>query len=454
MAKERLFSVFNGEKPDKIPWIPFAGVHAGRLRNIPAMELLTDEEKLYECLKEVNFQYHPDGQPIMFDLQIEAEVLGCELKWLDKSPPVVVSHPLIDTDEIPSKIPQRDEGRLPMYLNVMKKLSNTIGKETALFSLVTGPLTLASHLRGTKLYMDLLRNKDFAKNLIDYCKNVAIAIAEYYIEAGMDVIAVVDPVVSQISPRSFNAFLLEPFTEIFEFIKGKGKYSAFFVCGDATKNIEPMCQTKPDSIFIDENINMVEAKKITDSHNIAIGGNIPLTSVMLHGTQKDNMKYIIDLLDSLEKEGVGFKNLIIAPGCDMPYDVPPDNVIGVIQALQDTENVKKVLENYESTSFDIDIELPDYDNLKKPFIEVFTIDSDVCAACGYMKDMAFSAKDKYGDQIDIVEYKWTVKENIVRAIKMGLEHLPCMLINGQLKYSSIIPDQEEYFAEIDKLLKF
>ncbi len=452
MGKERLFRALKGEDVEQLPWVPFAGIHAGKIKSIPADELLKDEDKLFECLLEVNKQYHPDGQPIMFDLQIEAEILGCKLKWLEKSPPVVDTHPLKNKEEIPSKIPQKNDGRLPMYLNVMKRLKSEVGDSTALFALVTGPLTLASHLRGTNLYMDMIRNKDYTKKLLNFTKKVAIEVSKYYIETGMDVIAIVDPVVSQVSPRTFEEILTDPFSDIFKFLKKKDVFSSFFVCGDATKNIDLMCKTNPDSIFIDENIDLVEAKKITDKYNITIGGNIPLTTVMLHGSQQDNMKYIVDLLDEFKEKKISKNNFIVAPGCDMPYDVPPENVVGVLQAIQDTDGVRNALKDYKTSEIDIEIQLPDYNNLDKPLIEVFTIDSDVCAACGYMKELAFSAKEKFGDSVDVVEYKWTKKENIMRTKVLGLKHLPCLLINGQLKYSSIIPDQEEYFNEIEKVL--
>jgi len=452
MGKERLFRALKGEDVEQLPWVPFAGIHAGKIKSMPADELLKDEDKLFECLLEVNKQYHPDGQPIMFDLQIEAEILGCKLKWLEKSPPVVDSHPLKNKEEIPSKIPQKNDGRLPMYLNVMKRLKSEVGDSTALFALVTGPLTLASHLRGTNLYMDMIRNKDYTKKLLNFTKKIAIEVSEYYIETGMDVIAIVDPVVSQVSPRTFEEILTDPFSDIFKFLKKKDVFSSFFVCGDATKNIDLMCKTNPDSIFIDENIDLVEAKKITDKYNITIGGNIPLTTVMLHGSQQDNMKYIVDLLDEFKEKKISKNNFIVAPGCDMPYDVPPENVVGVLQAIQDTDGVRNALKDYKTSEIDIEIQLPDYNNLDKPLIEVFTIDSDVCAACGYMKELAFSAKEKFGDSVEIIEYKWTKKENIMRTKVLGLKHLPCLLINGELKYSSIIPDQEEYFNEIEKVL--
>src|SRR6056297_486432 len=169
-GKQRIFDVFDGKSTDQIPWVPFAGIHAGKLKNKSPTDLLTDDSTLVECLIEVNKQYHPDGQPITFDLQIEAEILGCELKWLEKSPPVVVSHPLSDIQKIPGKIPSKGEGRLPMFLSAMEKFKEYVGDKTALFALVTGPLTLASHLRGTKLFMDTIRDKEYVKELLEYCK--------------------------------------------------------------------------------------------------------------------------------------------------------------------------------------------------------------------------------------------------------------------------------------------
>ena len=70
--------------------------------------------------------------------------------------------------------------------------------------------------------------------------------ADLYIETGMDVIAVVDPVTSQISPRTFKSFLLEPFTELIHSTSAsKALSQPSFVCGDATKNIEVMCSDPP-----------------------------------------------------------------------------------------------------------------------------------------------------------------------------------------------------------------
>ncbi len=448
-GRELLIRTLKHEKNlPRVPWVPFAGIHSGKLKGYTATEVLTDADKLFESLLEVNRLYRPDGQPVLFDLQVEAEILGCELVWAEKAPPSVSTHPLNDDKTIHEYLPEKTDGRLPLILDVMKRFKAEVGNTTALFGLICGPFTLASHLRGTELFMDMFMDPDYVHKLVEYTSSVNKRIAEYYIEAGMDVIAIVDPLVSQISPQHFAQFLSAPFTGIFSFLREKGVLSSFFVCGNATRNIEEMCKTDPDSIFIDENIDMVEVKKITDRYNIVLGGNIPLTSIMLYGTQQDNMKYVIDLLDKLNHH-----NLAIAPGCDMPYDVPPENAIGVQQAVRDTEGVRKMLENYQVSDIDVDIELPDYDSLEKPLIEVFTLDSATCAACTYMMNAVNVAKEHFGDKIDCVEYKFTTREGIARVKKMGIKNLPCIYINGELKYSSIIPSRNDLFNSIEEYLK-
>jgi uroporphyrinogen decarboxylase len=332
-----------------------------------------------------------------------------------------------------------------MILDAMKRTKEAIGEDTALYGLICGPFTLASHLRGNEIFMDMILEEDYVKELMAFTTEAALKMADYYLEAGMDVIAVVDPLVSQISPDHFEAMCHEAFETIFEHVRQKGVLSSFFVCGNATRQMEVMCKTKPDSVSIDENVNIIEAKKTTDKYGITIGGNIPLTTLMLHGTQQENMKYVVNLLDS-----IGHDKLIIAPGCDMPYDVPKENTIGAAQAVRDTDAVREMVKNYESPELDIDVELPDYEALAKPFVEVFTLDSATCAACTYMWDAAQKAKDHFGDKIDVVEYKYTKLENIARCKKMGVTNLPSLYINGELKWSSIIPSREELFTAIQE----
>ncbi len=450
MGKELIMKVLNHEDTNRqIPWVPFAGVHAGKLKGYTGKEILTEADKLIDCLREVHKLYEPDGMPIVFDLQIEAEILGCELLWADYNPPSVVSHLFDKEKDIPCKcmFPTPESGRIPVILEAMRTMKKEVGDDTALYGLICGPLTLGSHLRGSDFFKDMRKDPDYVVQLTSFCAEYAQKMADLYIEAGMDVIAVVDPLVSQVSPKVFAKLMHEPFKAVFDYIRLKGVKSSFFVCGNASYQIDVMCQTGPDSIAVDENVDMVAAKAVTDQYNIALSGNIPLTTTMLFGTQQDNMKGVLDLLDSIENK----HNLIISPGCDMPYDVPLENTVACAMAVHRPEDARAMVANYTGGGFDdIELDIPDYKSMDKVYIELFTLDPEQCAACTYMVKSVTDIFDEINDMAEYVVYKYFIKEDIARTAKMGLKNLPTMCIDGESVYISIIPDRDELIAEVTK----
>ena len=225
--KELLLATLKCKPTPRPAWIPFAGAYASRLKGYTATEMFQSADKLTECLLEVNRMFKPGGECCIFDLQIEAEVLGCDLMWADDGPPSVASHPLAtemgDTPVVPCEctLPGPNDGRIPLVCEAMRRVKKEIGDTTALYGLITGPFTLASHLRGTDIFLDMLLDDQFVHDLLDYCYKAACKMAEYFIDAGMDVIAVVDPLISQISTEHFEEFCSEPFTKLFDHIREK-----------------------------------------------------------------------------------------------------------------------------------------------------------------------------------------------------------------------------------------
>ena len=72
-GKELIYAILRHEPVERPGWIPFAGVHAGRLKGYDAEEVYQDADKLVESLMEVHKLYSPDGLVLLFDLQLEAE---------------------------------------------------------------------------------------------------------------------------------------------------------------------------------------------------------------------------------------------------------------------------------------------------------------------------------------------------------------------------------------------
>lgn len=100
-----------------MPWVPFVGCHGGALIGVTATEYLQSTELLVRGVQAAVDRYRPDGIPVAFDLQIEAESLGCELAWGDSTPPAVRTHPLTNGCKLENlRVPGPEDGRIKTVL--------------------------------------------------------------------------------------------------------------------------------------------------------------------------------------------------------------------------------------------------------------------------------------------------------------------------------------------------
>ena len=76
-------------------------------------------------------------------------------------------------------------------------------------------------------------------------------------------------------------------------------------------------------------------------------------------------------------------------------------------------------------------------------IDVLTLDSVQCAACGYMMESIAALPMEIQDVIDYKEWSIKNKEGIAKFIEMKGKVLPTIAIQGDLLFESIIPQYEE-----------
>jgi len=443
-------AAMNRKEVERIPWVPFVGVHAATLLNIDAITYFKSEQHIINGAEAAIKRYKPDGIPVTFDLQIEAEALGCEINWSKVNPPAVVSHPLADgTLKIADlKVPCRCSGRIATVMNAASKIKEN-NPDVALYGLITGPFTLALHLFGTEIFMKLYDNPAHVAELMEFCTKVAKAMSDYYLEAGCDIIAVVDPMVSQIGPDTFETSVTPYCKDLFSHIRDCGALSSFFVCGNAAHNLEEMCHCAPDNISIDENIPLELLKEVTDKHQISFGGNMKLTSVLLMGTAEESMFEAIDCMDKGGKTG-----FILAPGCDVPMSTPVENLEAVTNIIHDTYQ-QDILRAKGQSATQIDLlNLDNYFTNKKVKIDIITLDSQSCAPCQYMVKAVQLAVEEIGSQhIEVVEHKIKNKEGIQMMLSLGVKNLPTICIDGSIEFISIIPPKMELIRCIQKHLE-
>jgi uroporphyrinogen decarboxylase len=442
-GKERVLNAIELKETDHTPWVPFVGVHGGYLTGHSADEYLNDRQLIIDGVSKAIEQYDPDGIPVLFDLQIEAEVLGCELKWSSENPPAVVSHPLSGDKKLEDlKIPEVTDGRIKVALEASRKLREMY-PDIALYGLITGPFTLAMHLLGTDLFMKLFEDPESIHQLMDFCKDVGEAMAEYYIDTGCDVIAVVDPMTSQIDPDTFENFVKPYVRSIFDYVREKGAKSSFFVCGHAQQNIEVMCKCKPDNISIDENIPLDYVKDLALNHNVSFGGNLQLTVVLLMGDPVDCQKNALECMDIGANKG-----FILAPGCDLPMKTPVENIRAVSEMVRDAYQ-QEVVRTMEKKSSELELlNMKDYGSREKVIVDVITLDSESCAPCQYMVEAVKKIAPHFEGLVEWREHAIKKMEGVSFMSSLMVRNIPTICIDGKVAFVSQIPSQSKLVEAI------
>jgi MtaA/CmuA family methyltransferase len=437
-GKELVLAAVRGEKTSRPPWLPFVGCHGGKLIGRSATEYLQSADLMVEGLKKANELYRPDGLPVMFDLQVEAEILGCNLHWAEEVPPSVVSHPL-EEDKTLSDLPSFDQskGRLPLIMETLERLTRDIGDDVALYGLICGPFTLALHLRGNSIFLDMYDSPEEVKQLIGFCADIAVKMADLYLSHGASVIAVVDPMVSQISPEHFEAFVTPAVNHVFDWIRENNGLSSIFVCGDVTRNLEVMCKTHADNISVDEQISMPDLRELCLREGKSFGGNMKLTAVLLLGSEDDSRREAIEIMDACGDSG-----FVLAPGCDLPYNTPPENLVAVSEMVHNQyqrDVARTAIGNAHEDSFE-DVEVPQYKEHKEVIVDVITLDSTSCAPCQYMMEAVERAAGDAFVKVYINEHKIKARAGLGMMKKLGVQNLPTICIDGEIAFASIIPD--------------
>jgi uroporphyrinogen decarboxylase len=430
---------------ERIPWVPFVGVHGGFLTGVDAETYLKSADEIVKGVSKAIEEYNPDGIPVVFDLQIEAEILGCQLQWAKHNPPAVVSHPLAEGILLKDlKVPSANDGRIAVAVEATKQL-RTKHPDIALYGLITGPFTLALHLMGTDIFMKLFEAPDEVVEIMEFCSKVGKKMAEYYMDAGCDIIAVVDPMTSQIDPLTFETFVTPYCTDIFEYVRSREKLSSFFVCGHAQQNIEAMCNCRPDNISIDENIPLDFVKEIALKKGISFGGNMKLTVVLLMGNEDDARENALECLDMAGKTG-----FILAPGCDLPMDTPPENIKAVSELVHDPykQDVVRALDKKEST---LEIfNMKDYGQADKVIVDIITLDSESCAPCQYMVEAVKKVAPQFEGVVEWREHAIKKMDAVTFMSSLMVKNIPTICIDGKIAFVSQIPPKGDLIAAIQK----
>jgi len=260
---------------------------------------------------------------------IEAEVLGCEIRYFDNSPeiPGVVTHILEKNKNALNKLrvpdPFRD-GRMPVFLEACQRIHQEVGKEVQVNATIVGPFTLAALLRKYENFvMDILDDPPYARSLLEFTFQVGLAYGTAFSKVGVGISVneswITPPL---LSPELFRDFPFPYEKELISRLKRVGFQSIGLISGGNTLPIAPyLVQTGTSILAADANTDQLAYKKLAQEAGIILRVLID-AKLLSSGTDKEIEEATLRVLKSC----AGGSRFILGCGV-VPYEADSKKIL-------------------------------------------------------------------------------------------------------------------------------
>ena len=184
-----------------------------------------------------------------------------------------------------------------------------------------------------KFYIDLYRNKDKIREVMDHMLPYMIAEGIGTAElSGIPAIWVGGwrSASSLLAPKIWDEFVFPYFLELVNALADKGIISVLHLDQDWTRDIARFKEL-PAKMCLLNSDGMTDLRKVKEvlGDHMAVMGDVP-AALLYSGTPDDIFKYVKDLI-----RDVGPTGLILCPGCDAPINAKPENMEAMVAASRE-----------------------------------------------------------------------------------------------------------------------
>ena len=328
-SKQRVFSVLEGNHPDRIPNLNIIMQLAAKEIGVPYSAYCRDYKLLCEGNIVCAEKYGLDCVTTMSDPMKEASAFGSKVIFPEDGVPYTKEYLLADETQLlqlKAIEPSLSE-RMSQSVKAIELYKRRLGDEMAVIGWVEGCLAEAADLRGVnELLMDLVINEEFVLELMDVCLEQAVLFARAQINAGADIIGVGDAIASVAGPIYYKKFALPYQIKLLSAIREMGAKTKLHICGDVTPFLEYLPAQHCDIIDLDWMVPLDRAALLFGD-KCALSGNYDPVAVLLQGTPESVRQAVIDCSKA------GAARYISAAGCEVPKTTPAANLIAVSQTL-------------------------------------------------------------------------------------------------------------------------
>lgn len=185
-----VLATLRGRTSPRPPFIPLVHCLAARLAQTSPQDMAYNPTLLANSLGQAQALFGYDAVVVGFDDTIAAEACGCDVVW-GETGPAVGSHPWQD-GAIPGADVVASRGRVPVVVEVARRLKAVLGEGAAVLGVVPGPWTLAGQLYGPAFGRDWAAGTPASAGCLAFAARVGVAVARLFGEARVDTLLVME----------------------------------------------------------------------------------------------------------------------------------------------------------------------------------------------------------------------------------------------------------------------
>ena len=322
-----------------IPFVPTIYEHCAALIGKTPSQVAQSQELLVSAQLKACALYQPRLLSVGLDIyNIEAEALGARIIYPPNDDLPALQGPLIqnDSDFSSLKLPDPEkDGRMPLLLSACEKIKEKAAVPVS--GTIAGPFTLAAILRGFEQFtLDCIDRPDFARQQLEFAKNVGLAFARAYLARKVGVTINESWITPPLCSPAFYRTVVQPVEKrLIAELKALGFQSIALICGGNTGPIVPdILDTGTSLIMADWGCDRLYFKELCRARNVILRACIAPAIVQAgdpHVMAGHAHAVIADCRD--------YPKFIFGCGI-VSYDTPPEHVL----------KLKEIVERYTTAS--------------------------------------------------------------------------------------------------------
>lgn len=315
------------------------GIYGGLAQSgFTVFQAATNADAQYEVALRMHEIYKTPALLTGMDLSVEAEAIGCQIRFSENEVPTVIGRKVSSAEEIQNlAIPEIGAGRTEVYLEATRRLA-LIGKQKGIPVLagMIGPFSLAGRIFGVSESMELsLTNPDEMTSLLEKVTPFLIEYAKAFKERGASGVIIAEPAAGLLSPRSLAKFSSPYVKQIIDTTQDDEFTIVLHNCGAKLVHLNKILEAGAEIYHFGEPMDIPAALEQVNG-TVILGGNLDPSAVFASGSVEN----VIQQTKKLLAATLQFPNYFVSSGCEIPPDAKPEFIDACCQTVKANDGAK------------------------------------------------------------------------------------------------------------------